>query len=219
MIRTAMTLMMVKRWSIVINDERAAIDYSDTGICSPAPNVDSPLYVTYKKPSSSLCSLYTCDINAAVGGNVLLFTNTKIAFSGCNLMRLRITYTNWPTYWVITNTKAWQEGYGEWYEMMIKSHTVKSDGTKYFFLSISGISLFGAFSAITYWYTNHNTTYHNNTTHESAELTNTETAFYGVHTGMRSGYLARMRPASAFRFSIPTIYTIISTMMGNDGQW
>lgn len=47
----------------------------------------------------------------------------KIAFSGDNLMRLRITYTNWPT--------------------------VRSAGTKYFFLSIVAMSDFSTFSQIT----------------------------------------------------------------------
>lgn len=47
----------------------------------------------------------------------------KIAFSGDNLIRLRITYTNWPT--------------------------VRSAGTKYFFLSIVAMSDFSTFSQIT----------------------------------------------------------------------
>jgi hypothetical protein len=52
-----------------------------------------------------------------------LFTNTKMAFSGESLIRLRMTYTNCPT--------------------------VRSAGTKYFFLSRSGMSLFSAFSTMT----------------------------------------------------------------------
>jgi hypothetical protein len=47
----------------------------------------------------------------------------KIAFSGLNLILLRITYTNWPT--------------------------VKSDGTRYFFLSIVAISDLSTFSQMT----------------------------------------------------------------------
>ncbi len=112
----------------------------------------SPLYVMYKKPSSSCWSSYTVDIRAAacgggadrqgrgdsglpstrnkdndqalwcfaylppepcsmtipaavqtateqrapVGGSTCR-TKMKIAFSGDSLMRLRMTYTNWPT--------------------------------------------------------------------------------------------------------------------------
>lgn len=52
-----------------------------------------------------------------------MFTNTKMAFSGDSLIRLRMTYTNCPT--------------------------VRSAGTKYFFLSRSGMSLFSAFSTMT----------------------------------------------------------------------
>ena len=48
----------------------------------------------------------------------------KMAFSGDSLMRLRITYTNWPT--------------------------VRSEGTRYFFLSIVAMSLFSTFSQMTY---------------------------------------------------------------------
>lgn len=48
----------------------------------------------------------------------------KIAFSGESLILLRITYTNCPT--------------------------VKSDGTRYFFLSMVAMSLFSTFSQMTY---------------------------------------------------------------------
>eukprot|EP01047_Picozoa_sp_COSAG01_P037529 COSAG01_NODE_2988_length_6750_cov_2.101338_1_plen_160_part_00 len=44
-------------------------------------------------PSGSEARSTCC---APVGGNTL-FTKINIAFSGDNLMRLRITYTNWPT--------------------------------------------------------------------------------------------------------------------------
>lgn len=49
----------------------------------------------------------------------------NIAFSGESLILLRITYTNWPT--------------------------VKSDGTRYFFLSMVAMSLFSTFSQMTWW--------------------------------------------------------------------
>lgn len=58
-----------------------------------------------------------------VGGSVLL-TNKKMAFSGASVMCFLISNTNFPT--------------------------VISEGTKYFFLSISGASVLGAFSTITY---------------------------------------------------------------------
>jgi len=64
----------------------------------------------YKNPSLSLCCSYTVLSIAAVGGMEPL-TNRKIAFSAGSFRRFRITYTNWPQ--------------------------VKSEGTKYFFLSIS----------------------------------------------------------------------------------
>jgi hypothetical protein len=47
----------------------------------------------------------------------------KMAFSGESLMRFRITYTNWPT--------------------------VRSAGTRYFFLSIEAMSLLSSFSQMT----------------------------------------------------------------------
>ena len=61
-------------------------------------------------------------IKLAVGGSAL-FTKIKIAFSALSLTRFRITYTNCPT--------------------------VKSLGTRYFFLSKSGTSDFGDFSTMT----------------------------------------------------------------------
>jgi hypothetical protein len=61
--------------------------------------------------------------DAPVGGSTLLM-KMKMAFSGLSLMRLRMTYTNCPT--------------------------VRSAGTRYFFLSMSGMSLRSAFSQITY---------------------------------------------------------------------
>lgn len=61
-------------------------------------------------------------INAAVGGSTSS-TKMKMAFSGESLMRLRMTYTNWPT--------------------------VRSAGTRYFFLSMVAISDFSTFSQMT----------------------------------------------------------------------
>lgn len=54
----------------------------------------------------------------------MLLTNTKMACSGLTLIRLRITYMNWPT--------------------------LRSAGTRYFFLSMSGISERWARSTITW---------------------------------------------------------------------
>ena len=45
------------------------------------PNVDSPEYCTYRKPSLSTCCEYTSFNNAPVGGNTDP-TKTKSAFSG-----------------------------------------------------------------------------------------------------------------------------------------
>lgn len=87
-----------------------------------SPNVFSPEYNTYKKPSSSLCSSYMVLMSAAVGGKMSLM-KMKIAFSLGNLILFLITYTNWPT--------------------------DKSPGTKYFRLSISCMSEFSTFSQIT----------------------------------------------------------------------
>ena len=60
--------------------------------------------------------------NAPVGGRTFL-TNMKTACSGVTLMRLRMTYTNWPT--------------------------VRSDGTRYLALSMSGMADLSAFSTMT----------------------------------------------------------------------
>lgn len=81
------------------------------GMSFNSPKVFSLEYNTYKKPSSSLCSAYMELNEAAVGGNMSL-TKMKIALSAGTSILLLITYTNWPM--------------------------VKSYGTKYFFLSISG---------------------------------------------------------------------------------
>lgn len=61
-------------------------------------------------------------ISAAVGGNTSS-TKMKMAFSGDSLILLRITYTNWPT--------------------------VRSAGTRYFFLSMVAMSDFSTFSQMT----------------------------------------------------------------------
>ena len=60
--------------------------------------------------------------NSPVGGRMLL-TKMKMAFSGLSLILFLMTYTNCPA--------------------------VRSPGTRYFFLSISGISLLPAFSTMT----------------------------------------------------------------------
>jgi hypothetical protein len=62
-------------------------------------------------------------MRAAVGGRTSS-TKMKMAFSGDSLMRLRITYTNWPT--------------------------VRSAGTRYFFLSMVAMSDFSTFSQMTW---------------------------------------------------------------------
>jgi hypothetical protein len=62
-------------------------------------------------------------ISAAVGGRTSS-TKMKMAFSGESLIRLRMTYTNCPT--------------------------VRSAGTRYFFLSMVAMSLFSTFSQMTY---------------------------------------------------------------------
>lgn len=61
--------------------------------------------------------------NVPVGGSTSLFTNRKMAFSELRFMCWRISKMNFPT--------------------------LMSDGTRNFFLSRSGTSLFGAFSTIT----------------------------------------------------------------------
>lgn len=79
-----------------------------------------------RNPASSarrtLKSSYIEDMRAAVGGRTLR-TNTKIARSGDSLMRRLMTKTNCPT--------------------------VRSAGTRYFFLSMSGTSVFCARSTMT----------------------------------------------------------------------
>lgn len=122
-------------------------------------------HVIYKNPSSSLCSSQIELISAAVGGRTSS-TKIKIAFSGDNLMRLRITYTNWPT--------------------------VRSAGTKYFFLSIVAMSDFSTFSQITCQCdSNQPLLLHDVDMRDSVER----------RTGMRSAYFCRIRSASALRFS------------------
>lgn len=111
-------------------------------------------YVMYKKPSSSLCSSYMLLISAAVGGSTSS-TKIKIAFSGDNLMRLRITYTNWPT--------------------------VRSAGTRYFFLSMVAMSDFSTFSQMT-CHNNHCQIQNKN---KSLEL---EAQYAKELTGIRSAY-------------------------------
>mmetsp|Transcript_12087 Transcript_12087/g.50883 ORF Transcript_12087/g.50883 Transcript_12087/m.50883 type:complete len:220 (-) Transcript_12087:111-770(-) len=118
----------------------------------------------YKKPSSSLCSSYTALMSAAVGGSTLL-TKMKMAFSGLSLMRLRMTYLG-----------ASGSGRGRHHAgsalppapspspgaracaaaMRPASRathtncpTVRSEGTRYLCLSMSGMSLFSDFSTMT----------------------------------------------------------------------
>ncbi len=50
------------------------------------PNVFSPLYATYKKPSSSLCSAYTLPIEALI---IRIENNIKI-----DVLIIRTVYTN-----------------------------------------------------------------------------------------------------------------------------
>ena len=67
----------------------------------------------------------------------------KIAFSGASLMRFRITYTNWPTVRSCIGTvQHARHNKAESYR--------RTDGTRYFFLSMVGMSVLSAFSQMTY---------------------------------------------------------------------
>jgi len=102
-------------------------------------------------------------------------TKMKIAFSGDNLIRFRMTYTNWPGY-VLANVIV------NIYRVDIP--TVRSAGTRYFFLSIVAISDFSTFSHITC----------------NCQLRRLLRLFYPL-TGIRSAYFCLMRSASALRRS------------------
>ena len=67
----------------------------------------------------------------------------KIAFSGASLMRFRITYTNWPTVRSCIGTVQHAR------HNKVESYR-RTDGTRYFFLSIVGMSVLSAFSQMTY---------------------------------------------------------------------
>lgn len=83
-------------------------------------------------------------MSAAVGGRTSS-TKMKIAFSGASLIRFRITYTNWPT--VRSCIKTLQNDRHNAVE-----ECGRTDGTRYFFLSMVGISVLSAFSQMTYAY-------------------------------------------------------------------
>lgn len=96
-----------------------------------------------------------------MGGSTFL-TNMKIAFSGLTLILLRMTYTNWPTVrsagtrYLIYKATAFTYR-GEWtcrcrhLRRQISACWKSHEGTAkaYFFLSMSGMSLFSAFSTMT----------------------------------------------------------------------
>ncbi len=73
------------------------------------------------RPARTLLSI-SIHLLSPVGGNTFL-TNMNTACSGATLMRLRMTYTNWPT--------------------------VRSEGTRYLALSMSGMADLSAFSTMT----------------------------------------------------------------------
>ena len=91
-----------------------------------------------------MCSSYIALMSAAVGGRTSS-TKMKIAFSGASLIRFRITYTNWPT--VRSYTRTMQVQHTRHNHVRRR---VRTDGTRYFFLSIVGISVLSAFSQMTY---------------------------------------------------------------------
>lgn len=87
-----------------------------------------------------LCSSYIALIRAAVGGRTSS-TKMKMAFSGASLIRFRITYTNCPT------VRSWSNRVGG---IQVPKMCLLTDGTRYFFLSMVGISVRSAFSQMTY---------------------------------------------------------------------
>lgn len=89
-------------------------------------------------------------IHVPVGGRTLR-TNMKMAFSGLTLMRFRMTYTNWPT------VRSAGTRYLRGAQSRRLSASAGLRGPKggcfanhtHFFLSMSGMSLFSAFSTMT----------------------------------------------------------------------
>lgn len=92
------------------------------GVSSVRPNVFSPLYATYKNPSSSRSFSYNCPMVKLDCGTVLS-TKRKIAFSEGSWIRFLIIHINCAT--------------------------VMSEGTRYFRLSMSTICEPETFSTIT----------------------------------------------------------------------
>lgn len=112
----------------------------------------------------------------------------KIAFSGASLIRFRITYTNWPTVRSYIGTIQVQHAR--------HNHVysgVRTDGTRYFFLSIVGISVLSAFSQMTY------REYH---AQHAADKWAASGGLGEQRTGILSGYFCLMRSASALRLSV-----------------
>jgi len=81
-----------------------------------------------------------------VGGRTL-FTKRKMAFSGLSFMCFLISYTNLPT--VMSAGTRNLESYKKSQHGPRRDHQLMSDYDEYFFLSMSGASLLGAFSTIT----------------------------------------------------------------------
>ncbi len=82
-----------------------------------------------------------------VGGSTFL-TNMKMAFSGLTLIRFRMTYTNWPMVSSEGTRYLHRVNCEELILQRRKSHANNVQLT-HFFLSISGMSLFSAFSTMT----------------------------------------------------------------------
>lgn len=128
-------------------------------------------------------------MSAAVGGNTSS-TKMNIAFSGASLIRLRMTYTNCPT---VRSYVAWVKDIGQASTVHDKrrdaSEFQRTDGTRYFFLSMVGISVRSAFSQITCSWID-------------ATWLIERIGWMGTTlTGIRSGYFCLIRSASALRFS------------------
>jgi hypothetical protein len=104
----------------------------------------------------------------------MLLTKTKMACSGLTLIRLRMTYMNWPT--------------------------LRSAGTRYFFLSMSGISERGARSTIT-WQVKGGGGERKCRVVVVLVLERQGKCDRELRTGTLSGYFSRILAASAWRFS------------------
>lgn len=201
-------------------------------VCQHRSGKDARLEIHNQQHSRCLC--------IPVGGSTFL-TNMKIAFSGETFILLRITYTNCPTV-RSAGTKYLQlpahphqttrrktldhpsiatlqlckaRGHGcrsrsSWYSYDLRA--------THFFLSMSGMSLFCAFSTTTYT-TRADELYETpagcpemsfnmfgSATRESIAWEQRGVQAQHVpapamHTGILSGYLSRIRPASACRLS------------------